>query len=86
MDTLKKIEHLLQQAAQQPTPIFHVGDKVMDQLNQADETENYLTFDVFAAISAIAATALLFWAISAWLTMSDPMNILVEPLQEVALW
>lgn len=86
MDTLNKIEHLFQQAAQQPTPVFGVGDKVMKSLNEADESENFLTFDVFAAISAVAATLFLFWAISAWLTISDPMNVLVEPLQEVALW
>ena len=65
---------------------FSVGDKVMHRLSQTDEQESFLTFDVFAAVSAIAASIILFWAISAWLTMSDPMNVLVEPLQEVALW
>ena len=86
MDTLKKIDHLLQQAAQQPTPIFRVADKVINDLDRSPEAESFLTFDLFAAASAIAASILLFWAISAWLTMSDPMNVLVEPLQEVALW
>ncbi len=86
MDTLKKIELLLQEAAQQPTPVFRVGDKVMDELGQMEDTGNFLTFDLFAAVSAVAASVLLFWAISAWMTMSDPMNVLVEPLQEVALW
>jgi hypothetical protein len=86
MDTLKKIETLFQQAAAEPTPVFGVAPKVLFRLAQVSESLSFLTFDMVAAVSAVAASIILFWAINTWIQLSDPMIAWLTPIQEVPLW
>ena len=62
MDTLKKIDNLFQQAAdqvaQQKTPVFHVSEWVIAEL-MMDESPRLVPLSVFAGISAVAAAVML---------------------------
>ncbi len=86
MDTLRKIETLFQRAAAEPTPVFRVSDRVWHRLTYASESSSFVTFDIMAAVSAAAASIILFWAINTWMQLSDPMTTWLAPLQEVPLW
>ena len=86
MDTLKKIEKILQQAAQEPTPVFGVSEKVLRRITEQSDVPDFITFDILAAVSAVAASVILFWAINTWIQLSDPMTEWLAPIQEVPLW
>jgi hypothetical protein len=87
MDTLKGIEKLAQWAVKEEIPAFDVTGKVLPAI-RAEEAErvSLIPFDIFAAVSAAAASVILFLGINAWLYFTDPLTGLFAPLQEIALW
>ena len=87
MDTLEGIEKLAQQAREEKTPVFNVADRVLQQI-RAGETETFCftVFDIFAAVSAIAASVVGYFSIGTWRFITSPLMQFFTPLQEIRLW
>jgi ABC-type sugar transport system permease subunit len=87
MDTLKGIEKLAQKAREEKNPVFGVTDKVLLQIASARmQTVGFMAFDLFAGLSAAAASIILLLAVNTWTYLSNPMMEFLAPLQEVPLW
>jgi len=87
MDTLKGIEKLAKQAGQEEIPSFGVSDKVMQQITSEElETFNFTVFELFATASAVAASVVGYFSISAWRLIASPLMQYFTPLQEIRLW
>lgn len=87
MDTLDGIEKLAQKAREEEQPHFDVTDKVLQQISSAEkEPFNFTVFDLFATGSAVAASVVGYFSISAWKFMASPLMQFFTPLQEARLW
>ncbi|UCF14479.1 MAG: hypothetical protein JSW59_13780 [Phycisphaerales bacterium] len=87
MDTLKSIEKLVHQADREKVPSFDVSAKVMQQI-RAEEAESFgfVAFDLFASISAVAASVVGYFSIGALRSVTSPLMQFLTPLQEVRIW
>ena len=87
MDTIRAIEKLAQQTNGEKVPSFDVSAKVMQQI-RAEEAESFrfVAFDLFASISAIAASVVGYISIGALRSVSSPLMQFLTPLQEVRIW
>jgi hypothetical protein len=87
MDTLDSIEKLARKAREEKTPLFDVSDLVLQQI-RTDETEtfSFTVFDLFATASAIVASVVGYFSISAWKFIASPLMQFFAPLQEIRLW
>ena len=87
MDTIKAIEKLAQQADGEKVPSFDVSAKVMQQI-RAEEAESFgfVAFDLFASISAVAASVVGYFSIGALKSVTSPLMQFLAPLQEVRIW
>ena len=87
MDTIRAIEKLAQQADGEKVPSFDVSAKVMQQI-QAEEAESFgfVAFDLFASISAVAASVVGYFSIGALKSVTSPLMQFLTPLQEVRIW
>jgi hypothetical protein len=87
MDTIRGIEKLAQQAQGEKVPSFDVTAKVMQQI-RAEETESFgfVAFDLFASISAVAASVVGYFSIGALKSVTSPLMQFLAPLQEVRIW
>ena len=87
MDTLKSIEKLAQQARQEETPLFTVSNKVMNQIGSEESREfGFTVLELFATASAVAASVVGYFSISAWRLVASPLMQYFTPLQEIRLW
>jgi len=87
MDTLKGIEKLAQKAREERTPVFGVAEKVLLQIcSESKQTVGFMVFNLFAGLSAAAASIILLLAINTWTYLSNPMMEFLAPLQEAPLW
>jgi hypothetical protein len=87
MDTLKGIEKLAQQARQEETPLFGVSNKIMNQIgSEESQAFNFTVLELFATASAIAASVVGYFSISAWRLIASPLMQYFTPLQEIRLW
>jgi hypothetical protein len=87
MDTLKGIEKLAKKAQMQKIPAFGISDQIADRLRLSrPETASFAVFDVFAGISAVAASVALYIGLNAWTHLMNPMTQFFAPLQEIRLW
>ena len=87
MDTLEGIEKLARQAREEKTPQFDVADQVLQQI-RSEQTEafSFTVFDLFATVSAIVASVVGYFSISAWKFIASPLMQFFAPLQEIRLW
>lgn len=87
MDTLEGIEKLAQKAREERAPVSGVTEKVLLQITSARvQTVGFMAFDLFAGLSAAAASIILLLAINTWTYLSNPIMEFLAPLQEVPLW
>jgi len=87
MDTLKAIEKLSQKARNEKTPVFDVADSVLLRIRSHTKLAmSFRSFDLFAGVSAVAASIVLFLAVDFWLSMTSPIMEIFTPLQEAPLW
>ena len=87
MDTLKGIEKLAQQARREETPLFSVSNKVMSQIGSEESEEfSFTVFELFATASAVVASIIGYFSISAWRVIASPLMQFFTPLQEIRLW
>jgi len=87
MDTLEGIEKLAQKAGREKIPVFGVAEKVLLQIVSAREQKvGFMAFNLFAGLSAAAASIIFFLATDTWAYLSNPIMEFLAPLQEVPLW
>ncbi len=85
MDTLRAIEELVDRAKREPTPEIDVCGRVLMRL-ETRTRPRILPLTVFAGVSAAAAVVLLFFAVSNWIYLTNPIMEFFTPLQEATLW
>ena len=78
MDKLGKIEALFERACQGPTPIFHVGERVIAEI-AARNSIRLTPLSFVAGLSAAAAAIALFYAINGWMTLSSSVVDYFDP-------
>jgi len=87
MDTLKAIENLANKAREEKIPAFDVAERISLRLRTTDEGNvGFVVFDVFASLSALAASVVVYFSIGALRSLSSPLMQFFTPLQEVRLW
>ena len=87
MDTLKAIEKLAQMAKKEKIASYDISHKVIQQVRTTQQdTVSLWPFELFAGISAIAASIVAVFSIQAWRYIIDPLVQLFIPLQEIPLW
>ncbi|KPJ60983.1 MAG: hypothetical protein AMS15_06175 [Planctomycetes bacterium DG_23] len=84
MDTLKGLEELARQARMEEAPATNVSSRVLIRIMERRPSP-ILPLSLFAAASAAAAALVLFFGLSSWLSLSDPMRELFAPLEMVVL-
>ena len=87
MDTLKAIENLADKARQEKIPSFNVAERISLRLRTEEEGNvGFVVFDVFASLSALAASVVVYFSIGTLRSLSSPLMQFFTPLQEVRLW
>jgi hypothetical protein len=87
MDTMKIIEKLAQTAQNETAPQYNVSAEVMLRINNLrQEKVALLPLELFAGITALAASIVTFFSIQAWQSIVDPLIQLFVPFQGVPLW
>ncbi len=89
MDNLKLIDRLVMMARGETIPEVDVSAQVMLTIRSGEIVEDSFgvtPLTIFTAMSAVAASIILFLAINAWVTMSDPMAEFFGPIQVASLW
>jgi len=87
MDTLRAIEKLAKQTKGEKVPSFDVTAKVLLRIS-AEESQSVglVAFELFASISAVAASVVGYFSIGALKSVTSPLMQFLTPLQEVAIW
>ncbi|MHC4167181.1 MAG: hypothetical protein ACYSWQ_09510 [Planctomycetota bacterium] len=87
MDSLRAIEKLAKQSQGEKVPSFDVTARVLQRI-EAEEAESFgfVAFDLFASISAVAASVVGYFSIGALRSVTSPLMQFLAPLQEVAIW
>ncbi len=87
MDVIKIIEKLAKTARNEPITQFDVSDNVMAQINLLQQEKvGLLPLELFAGITAVAASIVTFFSIQAWQYIVNPLFQLFVPYQGVSLW
>ncbi len=87
MDTLRAVEKLAQQTKGEKVPSFDVSAKVLHRISSEEaESAGFVAFELFASISAVAASVVGYFSIGALRSVTSPLMQFLTPLQEVALW
>jgi len=87
MDVIKIIEKLAKTAQNEPIQQFDVSDSIMAQINLLQQEKvGLLPFELFAGITAAAASIVVFFSIQAWQYIVNPLYQLFAPYQGVSLW
>ncbi|MGD0784538.1 MAG: hypothetical protein ABR969_01855 [Sedimentisphaerales bacterium] len=81
------IEKLAQKARSEAIPQFSVSNRVMAQIDLIERQPTGLwPFEIFAGLTAVAASIVSFFSIQAWHTIVNPLFQLLAPYQGVPLW
>ena len=74
MDTLRAIEKLAQQTEGEKVPSFDVSAKVLQQISSEEvESVGFVAFELFASISAVAASVVGYFSIGALKSVTSPL-------------
>lgn len=84
MDTLRGLDELARQAKIEQGPATNVSSKVIVRI-MGRRSSPMLPLSLFAAAAAAAAVIVLFFGLSSWLSLSDPMSALFAPLEMLLL-
>ena len=81
------IEKLAEKARIEAVPQFSVSNRVMAQIDLIERQPTGLwPFEIFAGLTAVAASIVSFFSIQAWHTIVNPLFQLLAPYQGVPLW
>ena len=81
------IEKLAQKARSEAIPQFSVSNRVMAQIDLIERQPTGLwPFEIFAGLTAVAASIVSFFSVQAWHTIVNPLFQLLAPYQGVPLW
>lgn len=81
------IEKLAQKARTEAIPQFSVSNRVMAQIDLIERQPTGLwPFQIFAGVSAVAASIVIFFSIQAWQTIVNPLAQLFATSQGASLW
>ncbi|MFA5292111.1 MAG: hypothetical protein WC496_03660 [Phycisphaerae bacterium] len=84
---IKIIEKLAKTARNEALPQFDVSDDVMTRISLLQhEKVGLLPLEVFAGLTAVAASIVTFFSIQAWNYIVNPLFQLFAPYQGVSLW
>jgi hypothetical protein len=87
MDSLEAIEKLAKQTKVEKVPSFDVTAKVLRRISSEEaEPVGLVAFELFASISAVAASVVGYFSIGALKSVTSPLMQFLAPLQEVAIW
>lgn len=87
MDTLKAIEKLAQEARGEKTPVFNVADRILSRIRtEQKETFSFVVLELFASVSAVAASVVAYLSIGALKSLTSPLMQFFAPLRDVRLW
>lgn len=87
MDTLRAIEKLAQQTKGEKVPSFDVSARVLRRIaSEEEEPLGLVAFELFASISAVAASVVGYLSIAALRSVTSPLMQFFTPLQEARLW
>jgi hypothetical protein len=87
MDALEPLDRLARRARQEPTPVFHVADKVRLRIRaERPQPVTLIPMGIFGGLAALAASITVVLAIQLWSYMNNPVMELLTPLQEIQLW
>jgi hypothetical protein len=87
MDTLRAIEKLAKQTKGEKVPSFDVTAKVLQQIRSEEaESVGFVAFELFASVSAVAASVVGYFSIGALRSVSSPLMQFLTPLQEIRIW
>ncbi len=87
MDTLRGIEKLAKQSEGETVPSFDVSAKVLQRISSEEaQSAGLVAFELFASISAVAASVVGYFSIGALRSVTSPLMQFLTPLQEVRIW
>ncbi len=87
MDSLKIIEKLAGIARREPAPKLDVSADVLRRITEIpSESVSLLPLDIFAGVSAFAASVIAFFSTGGWYYIMDPLSRLFVPIGEIPLW
>ena len=87
MDSLEAIEKLAQQTRAEKVPSFDVSAKVLQRISSEEaQSVGLVAFELFASISAVAASVVGYFSIGALRSVTSPLMQFLTPLQEVRIW
>jgi len=87
MDSLRAIEKLARQTKGEKVPSFDVTAKVLQRIESEEaESVGLVAFELFASISAVAASVVGYFSIGALKSVTSPLMQFLAPLQEVRIW
>jgi len=87
MDALKAIENLAKKAREEKIPAFDVAEQISLRIKTEEEGSfGFIVFDVFASLSALAASVVVYFSIGVMRSLTSPLMQFFTPLQEVRLW
>ena len=86
MDTLDAIEKLAQRARGEKAPTFNVAERILYRLRPEEETFSVVGLELFASLSAVAASVVAYLSVGALRSLTSPLMQFFTPLQEVRLW
>jgi hypothetical protein len=81
------VEKLAQKARNEAIPQFSVANRVMAQIDLIERQPAGLwPFEIFAGISAVAASIIVFFSIQAFQSLANPLAQLFVTSQGASLW
>ncbi|MEN6386882.1 MAG: hypothetical protein ABFD79_17010 [Phycisphaerales bacterium] len=81
------IDKLAVKAHDEVLPQFSIADDVMTRIGLMKRNgQGLLPLELFAGVTAVAATIVLFFSLQALQTLLNPMYQLLAPNQGVTLW
>jgi len=87
MDAIKAIERLAKRSQGEKAPSFDVSAKVLQRIRSEEfQSTGLVAFELFASISAVAASVVGYFSIGALRSLTSPLMQFLSPLQEARIW
>jgi len=87
MDTLRAIEELARQGEGEKVPSFDVTASVLQRISSEElQSVGLVAFELFASISAVAASVVGYFSIGALRSVTSPLMQFLAPFQEARIW
>ena len=87
MDALEAVRKLADRAKRERSPDIDVSGTVLARIEAgAGQRISFVPFDIFAGVSAVAASIGILLLLAAWQQIAGPSAEVLPPLEEVPLW